>query len=178
LRHGKPDDSEPPRAVKSAGRYNPPMTNPKARTVAEYLAALPADRRATLSTVRDVILKHLPAGYKECIGYGMIGYVVPLETNPNTYNGQPLAYAGLASQKHYCSLYLMCVYSDATSKKALQAAFDKAGKKLDMGKCCVRFKTADDLPLPAIGKIIASMPVKAFTKIYEKAKPPKPPKKK
>ena len=149
------------------------MTNPKAKTVADYLAALPADRRATLSAVRDVILKHLPAGYRECVSYGMIGYVIPLEIYPNTYNGQPLAYAGLASQKNYCSLYLMCVYSDATSKAALQAAFGQAGKKLDMGKSCIRFKTADDLPLPAIGKIIASMPVKAFIKIYEKAKPPK-----
>jgi uncharacterized protein YdhG (YjbR/CyaY superfamily) len=146
------------------------MVMSKATSVAEYLAELPADRRKTISAVRAVVRKNLPKGYKESIGYGMICYSVPLSTCPDTYNGQPLCYAALASQKHYCALYLMNVYGDAARTNALQDAFKKAGKKLDMGKSCVRFKTADDLPLDAIGKTIAATPVKAFIEKYEKAR--------
>jgi len=149
------------------------MPRPHPTTPAEYLSSLPADRRATITAVRDVIVKHLPPGYVETIGYGMLAYVVPFSTCPETYNGQPLAYAGLASQKNYCSLYLMCAYMNSRHLAALQAAFAKAGKKLDMGKCCVRFRTADDLPLPAIEKFIAAVPVERYVKLYETVKPPK-----
>ena len=146
------------------------MVMSKTRTVSEYLAELPADRRKTIGTVRAVVRKHLPEGYKESIGYGMICYAVPLATYPDTYNGQPLCYAALAAQKNYCALYLMSVYGDRARTKALQEAFRKAGKKLDMGKSCVRFKTADDLPLDVIGKTIAATPVKAFIGKYENAR--------
>jgi len=146
------------------------MVMSKAKTVTEYLAELPADRRKTIAAVRAVVRKNLPKGYREAIGYGMICYSVPLSTYPDTYNGQPLCYAALAAQKQYCALYLMNVYGDAARTKALQDAFRKAGKKLDMGKSCVRFKTADDLPLDVIGKTIAATPVKAFIEKYEKAR--------
>ena len=146
------------------------MVMSKAKTVTEYLAELPADRRKTIAAVRAVVRKNLPKGYREAIGYGMICYSVPLSTYPDTYNGQPLCYAALAAQKQYCALYLMNVYGDAARTKALQDAFRKAGKKLDLGKSCVRFKTADDLPLDAIGKTIAATPVKAFIEKYEKAR--------
>jgi hypothetical protein len=43
-----------------------------ASTVAQYLAALPADRRAALSAVRKVINENLPKGYEEGIQFGMI----------------------------------------------------------------------------------------------------------
>ena len=146
------------------------MVMSKAKTVTEYLAELPADRRKTIAAVRAVVRKNLPKGYREAIGYGMICYSVPLSTYPDTYNGQPLCYAALAAQKQYCALYLMNVYGDAARTKALQNAFRKAGKKLDLGKSCVRFKTADDLPLDVIGKTIAATPVKAFIEKYEKAR--------
>jgi len=146
------------------------MVMSKAKTVTEYLAELPADRRKTIAAVRAVVRKNLPKGYREAIGYGMICYSVPLSTYPDTYNGQPLCYAALAAQKQYCALYLMNVYGDAARTKALQDAFRKAGKKLDLGKSCVRFKTADDLPLDVIGKTIAATPVKAFIEKYEKAR--------
>ena len=148
-----------------------PKTQPA--SAAAYLAALPDDRRTTISTLRDLVLKHLPPGYIEMIGYGVLTYGVPLSVYPNTYNGQPLLYAGLASQKHYCSFYLTCAYMDERKTAELKAAFAKAGKKLNMGKCCVRFRTIDDLPLPAIGKFIASVPMKAFIRRYEVVKPPK-----
>jgi hypothetical protein len=146
------------------------MVMSKATTVADYLAELPADRRKTIAAVRASVRKSLPKGYKESIGYGMICYSVPLSTYPDTYNSQPLCYAALAAQKNYCALYLMGVYGDAAQTKALKDAFRKAGKKLDMGKSCVRFKTADDLPLDVIGKTIAATPVKAFIAMYEKAR--------
>jgi len=146
------------------------MVMSKAATVADYLAELPADRRRTISAVRAVIRKSLPKGYKESVGYGMICYAVPLSTYADTYNGQPLCYAALASQKNYCALYLMNVYGDTQTAKAFRDGFKKAGKKLDMGKSCVRFKTADDLPLDVIGKTIAATPVTAFIGQYERTR--------
>jgi hypothetical protein len=120
--------------------------------------------------VRAVVRKNLPKGYKEAVGYGMICYRVPLSTYPDTYNGQPLCYAALAAQKNYCALYLVNVYGDMPTAKAFREGFKKAGKKLDMGKSCVRFKTAGDLPLNVIGKTIAAMPVAAFIAKYESVK--------
>ena len=69
-----------------------------AKTVEEYLAKQSPDRRATLAMVRDVILKHLPEGYQETINWGAISYEVPLATYPETYNGKPLSFVGLAAQ--------------------------------------------------------------------------------
>lgn len=146
------------------------MASSKATTVSAYLAELPPDRRKAIAAVRAVIRKHLPEGYKESMGYGMICYSVPLARYPGTYNGQPLCYAALAAQKGYCSVYLMGVYGDTAQAKAFRAGFAKAGKKLDMGKSCVRFKTADDLPLDVIGEAIAATPVEAFIATYEKGR--------
>ena len=146
------------------------MVMSKATTVADYLAELPEERRRTISAVRAVVRKNLPKGYKESIGYGMICYTVPLSTYPDTYNGQPLCYAALAAQKNYCALYLMNVYGDTATAKAFRDGFKKAGKKLDMGKSCVRFKTADDLPLDVIGQTVAATPLTAFIEQYERAR--------
>jgi uncharacterized protein YdhG (YjbR/CyaY superfamily) len=125
----------------------------KAETVEEYLAELPEERRATVSAVRDVILANLPDGYDEGIQWGMITYSVPLEVSGKTYNGQPLAYVSLASQKNYLSLYLMGVYGER--EQEFRVEFEATGRKLDMGKSCVRFKRADDLPLDLIGREVA-----------------------
>ena len=146
------------------------MVISKAATVADYLAELPVDRRAEIARVRDLINEAIPDGYREGIGYGMIGWVVPLERYPDTYNGQPLAYAGLAAQKNYNSLYLTCVYASKERTERLKAAFAAAGKKLDMGKSCIRFKKADDLALDLIREEIASTKPDEFIKIYEEAR--------
>jgi hypothetical protein len=142
----------------------------KATTVADYLAELPADRRAEIERVRDLINEAIPAGYREGIGYGMIGWVVPLEEYPNTYNKQPLAYAGLAAQKKYNSLYLTCVYGSKERTQRLKVAAAAADKKLDMGKSCLRFRHADDLPLDHIRAEIASTTPEQFTRFYEQAR--------
>jgi uncharacterized protein YdhG (YjbR/CyaY superfamily) len=146
------------------------MPQNKATTVKEYLDWLPEDRRKTISKVRSVIRKHLPQGYEEALGYGVISYQVPLKTLPDTYNGQPLCYAGLAAQKNHNTLYLMGAYGDPKQRTALEKAFAKAGKKLDMGKSCVRFKDVDDLPLDAIGKAIAGIPPARYIRLYEKSR--------
>jgi hypothetical protein len=146
------------------------MVSSAARTVDAYLNSLPEDRRKDISAVRDVVRKHLPKGYVEQMDFGMICYCVPLDRYPQTYNAHPLCYAGLAAQKNYNSVYLMGVYGDGANAKKFKAAFEKAGKKLDMGKACVRFKSVDDLELNAIGDTIASMPVDDYITMYEKSR--------
>ena len=146
------------------------MVKSSATTVEEYLEELPADRRETIETVRKVVLENLPDGYEESMNWGMISYEIPLSRYPKTYNKQPLGYAALASQKNYCTLYLMTAYAHSEQEKKLREAFAKAGKKLDMGKCCIRFKTAADLPLDAIGEAVASSTPEHYIESYEQAR--------
>ena len=148
------------------------MVSSKAATVADYLAELPDERRAEIARVRDLVNDALPAGYREGIGFGMIGWVIPLERYPDTYNKQPLLYAGLAAQKNHNSLYLNCVYASPERSQRLQAAAAAAGKPLDMGKSCIRFKRADDLPLDLIRDEIAATTPDQFIAVYEAVKPP------
>jgi hypothetical protein len=142
----------------------------KAKSADEYLDDLPADRRDAIAAVRAVVRKNLPKGYSEFVSWGMINYGVPLSRFPNTYNGQPLCYAAIAAQKKYCSLYLMSVYGDKKYEARLRDGFKAAGKKLDMGKSCVRFKTPDDLPLDVVGELIAAVPAEKWIEIYEKSR--------
>lgn len=146
------------------------MVSSRATTVAGYLAELPADRRAEVERIRDLVNDALPPGFVEGIGYGMIGWVVPLARYPITYNQQPLAYAGLAAQKNHYSLYLNCVYASKERADRFAAAFAAAGKKLDMGKSCIRFKRADDLALEVIRDEIASTTPDDFIRLYEEAR--------
>jgi hypothetical protein len=144
------------------------MARSEAGTVAQYLKELPAEKRKVVAAVRKVIRKHLPKGYRESMGWGMIAYSIPLSRYPDTYNGQPLSYAALAAQKGYYALYLMSSYWQAAF---LKREFKKAGKKLDMGRSCIRFRSLEDLPLEAIGRAVAGMPVSEFIRLYEKSRP-------
>ena len=141
-----------------------------AKTVAAYLKELPPERRKVVVVVRKVLLDHLPDGYEEAMNWGMITYQVPLSRCPNTYNKQPLCYAGLAAQKNNYSLHLMSVYGSQKLLEKLKAACTESGKKLDMGKSCIRFKHPDDLPLDVIGDIVAAVPVDKWVEIYEKSR--------
>jgi len=141
-----------------------------ATTVQDYLDGLPEERRAVVSAVRDVVVRNLPDGYEESVAYGMLCYGIPLERYPDTYNKQPLGYVALAAQKNYYSLYLSSAYMDAARTRSLADEFAKAGKKLDMGKSCVRFKKLDDLPLDVIGRSVASTPPDDFIARYEAAR--------
>ena len=146
------------------------MVSSKATTVADYLAELPPERAAVVAHVRDLVNRAMPDGYREGIGYGMIGWVVPLDVYPDTYNGQPLAYVGLAAHKNHYSLYLNCVYTSSERTERLRAAFEAAGKKLDMGKSCIRFKRLDQLAEDVLSTEIASTTPTEFIAIYEKAR--------
>ena len=141
-----------------------------ATTVEEYLAALPPERRAALETVRAEILANLPDGYEEAMNWGMITYQVPLSTFPDTYNGRPLVYAALANQKNHMAVYLIAVYADEVTREEFVAAYRATGKRMDIGKSCVRFKNLDDLPLELIGKTIAEVSVDVFVTETEAAR--------
>lgn len=139
-----------------------PMFHSKAKSVAAYLAGLSPQRRATVAAVRRVIKRHLPKGYREAMNWGAITYEVPLGTYPTTYNGQPLCYVALAAQKAHVSLYLMVAYGNRALTERLEEGFRKAGKRLDMGKACIRFRSADDLALDTIAEVIASTPMERY----------------
>jgi len=139
----------------------------KPATIEEYLAAMPDDRREALEAVRKVILKKLPKGYEETFNWGMITYQVPLSTFPDTYNKQPLMYAALANNKREMAVHLMCTYGDEQTRAKFEEDYRATGKRFDAGKSCVRFRKLDDLPLPLIGKTIASVSVKKLIEWHE-----------
>jgi Domain of unknown function (DU1801) len=135
------------------------MMAPGQAPVAAFVAGLPPARRKDVKRLRALIRRHLPSGYEEVVSKGMLVYQVPLARYPDTYNGHPLWYVALASEQSYLSLHLMAVYADPICARRLRTGFRAAGKRLDMGKACVRFQRADDLPLDVIADLVASVPV-------------------
>ena len=146
------------------------MVSSKETTPAAYLASLPAERRKVIAAVRAVVKKHLPKGYVETMNWGMLAYEVPLSRYPDTYNKQPLMYLALAAQKNNYALYLSCTSGDKALMGKLAAAYKAAGRKLDMGKGCLRFASLDELPLDVIGEIVASTSVARRIALSEAAR--------
>jgi len=136
-------------------------------SVAAYIKSLPPERAAVIKEVRALVNKNLPAGYVEVMRWGMITWEVPLTRYPDTYNGQPLMYAALAAQKNYFSLYLMGPYCNSDDRATLAKVIEASGKKLSIGKSCIRFKTSTDLPLSMIGKFIKKYSVTKFISQFE-----------
>jgi len=135
------------------------------------MAALPEDRREAMAAIREMILKVLPKGYEEGMQWGMPSYFVPLSAYPAGYNcqpDQPLPFVGFASQKNHMVFYGFCIYMDEELKNHFVADWKKTGKKLDMGKSCVRFKKLEDVPLKVIGDAVKRVPMKKYIKQYEK----------
>ena len=142
----------------------------KAKSVEEYLAALPEDRREAITAIREVILKNLPKGYEEGMQWGMPSYFVPLSAYPAGYNcqpDQPLPFVGLASQKNHMAFYGFCIYMDDVLRNRFVEDCIKTGKKLDMGKSCIRFKKLEDVPMKVIGDAVKRVPMKKFIRQYE-----------
>ncbi|MBI5169208.1 MAG: DUF1801 domain-containing protein [Candidatus Eisenbacteria bacterium] len=135
------------------------MVSSKATSVAQYLKELPADRRAVLSAVRELVNAHLPKGFAEVMQYGMIAWIVPPARLPVTYNGQPYAVLALAAQKHNYALYSMGAYVQPGVREAFVKAYRDAGVKLDMGGSCIRFRTLEALLQPAVARLVASVTV-------------------
>jgi hypothetical protein len=147
----------------------------KAKTVKEYLNELPPDRKAAISAVREVILKNLPKGFEEVMQYGMIGYSVPHSIYPPGYHcdpKQPLPFVALASQKNHMAVY-MYIYMDKETENWFVKSYRATGKKLDIGKSCIRFKKLEDLALEVIGQAVGRKSVKEYIALYEKNKPRK-----
>lgn len=147
------------------------MVKSKATTVAEYLAELPDDRRAAIERVRAVVKKNLPKGYEESIQWSLIGWSIPLARYATTHNKLPLGAVHLGAQKGFMAIYLP-TYMDAALDAELRAGFKAAGKKLDMGKACLRFKRIDDLALDVIAKTLAQLSVERMIDIYERGRAP------
>lgn len=147
----------------------PPTTAP-IKTPDEYIASLPEDRRSAIAAVRDVVRRNLPPGFEEGMQYGMIGWYIPLERFPDTYNGQPLGLAALASQKRYMSLYLNSVYGDRDTERWFKERYAASGKRLNMGKSCVRFTRLEELPLDVIGETIARADIDRYPAHYAEAR--------
>jgi hypothetical protein len=142
-----------------------------ARTVNAYLQELPQERCGILQEVRRVILDNLQEGFEEGMQYGMIGYFVPHSIYPAGYHckpAEPLPFLALASQKNYCSLYAMSLYSDAEKLASFQSRWRQTGKKLNMGKSCIRFKKTDDLVLELIAQHIREISVTDYIALYER----------
>ncbi len=137
------------------------------QSVNKYIDALSADCQTAIDVVRGVILENLPDGYEETVQHGMICYVIPLATYPVTYNKLPLMFAGLASQKNYMTVHLMNIYGNPADEEWFVERYKATGKKLNMGKSCVRFKTLDDLPVDLIGEAVARTPVASYIQLYE-----------
>ena len=137
-------------------------------TVADYLASLTPEKRAVIEEARAFVHRHIPKGYAEFMNWGVINWGIPLEQFPDTYNGQPLCYVALGAQKNYNAFYLMGAHDDSNGAKLLADAFKKAGKRLDMGKCCLRFKQLDDLELASVAKVIAMSTPKDYLAYYKR----------
>ena len=146
------------------------MARSDAATPDAYLAELEPERAAELGRVRNAVNAAMPDGYVERMAWGMISWEVPFDVSGPTYNKQPLVYAALAAQKSYNALYLNCVYPSAERTERLREAFAAAGKKLDMGKSCIRFQRADDLPLDAIAREIGSTTPEEFARLNAAAR--------
>lgn len=146
------------------------MATSRATTVDAYLAELPPERRTVVERVLEVVRANLPRGYDESMAWGMISWSIPLARYPDTYNKQPLSYLCLAAQKNHYALYLNCLYADADANAWFAEAFAASGKKLDMGKSCLRFRKLEDLPLDVVGQAIARTTPDEYIAMYERSR--------
>ena len=143
----------------------------QAATVDAYLAELPDDRRAAVQALLDTFDRHLPKGFERRMNYGMPAYVVPHSLYPAGYHCEPalpLPFLSVASQKNNLAVYHMGLYAAPELLAWFTAAHAKASaKKLDMGKSCIRYKKAEDMPLALLGQLATKMTPKAWIALYE-----------
>ncbi len=144
----------------------------KATTPKEYLASLEPERRKAIEAVRKVVKANLDPKIKEIMSYGMLGYCIPRSVYKYGYHcnpDQPLPFINLGSQKNHMALYLFCIYGNDKEVAWFEKAWKKTGKKLDMGKSCLRFKKLEDISLEVIGEAVSRMSAEKFIEQYEAA---------
>ncbi|MFP5471339.1 MAG: DUF1801 domain-containing protein [Bacteroidia bacterium] len=143
----------------------------KATTPDQYIAELPEERKEAMTKLRNVILKNLPKGFEEMMGYGMMGYAVPHKLYPSGYHcdpKQPLPFMGMASQKNFISFYHMGMYADEKLLQWFQQEYPKHCKtKLDMGKSCIRFKKPENIPYDLLAELCKKMTPQQWFELYE-----------
>ncbi|MBI3518205.1 MAG: DUF1801 domain-containing protein [Bacteroidetes bacterium] len=143
----------------------------KTQNVKDYMKELPEERVPHFSKLRETILKNIPKGFEECMNYGMIGYVVPHSIFPDGYHCDPklpLPFVSIASQKNFIALYHMGIYANPKLLDWFVSEYPKHSKsKLDMGKSCIRFKKADQIPFDLIAELIQKITVKEWIKLYQ-----------
>ena len=139
----------------------------------DYISKLPEDRAKAVSRIRDIFANHLPEGFEQTMGYGMIAFVVPHSKYPDGYHCDPkipLPFVNIASQKNFVALYHSGIYAKKELHDWFVAEYPKHAKyKLDMGKSCVRFKKVDDIPYELIEELAKKMTVEEWIEIYERA---------
>ncbi len=144
----------------------------KASTPEEYINQMPDERKEVMIKLRGVILKNLRKGFEEGINYGMIGYYVPHSIYPNGYHCTPelpLPFMSIASQKNSINVYHSGIYADKNLYDWFVEEYPKyCGRKLDIGKCCIRFKKIEEIPYKLIGELCAKMTVEQWINLYEK----------
>lgn len=148
---------------------DPPMPRSNATTAEEYLQELPEDRREVVARMREAILRHLPSGYQEALRWGMLSYEIPLERYPDTYNGQPLGCVALARAEEPLRALPHGAQHGPGADDAAGGGVPAEGKKLDMGKACLRFRKLEDLPL-VVGRTIESTPPEELIRLYEESR--------
>ena len=143
----------------------------KATTVDQYIDELPEDRKKAVAELRKVIKKNIPKGFKEEMGYGMAGYVVPHSKYPAGYHcdpKMPLPFIGFASQKNFIAVYHMGIYADPDLLNWFTTEYPKYSKtKLDMGKSCIRFKKPENIPYQLLGELVSKMSPDDWISLYE-----------
>jgi hypothetical protein len=165
-----PARAKPKAAARKKAAKSKPAWKSRPTTVDGYLEGLPPEKRAVIAAGRKLVQANIPQGYAEFMNWGVINWGIPLSEFSNTYNGQPLCYVALGAQKNYSSLYLMGCYGNAKLTAFLKDEFKKAGKKFDMGKSCLRFKSLDDLELESLGKVIGSVTPGQYLEMYKRVK--------
>lgn len=141
-----------------------------ASSPAQYVAEVPDERRPDVEAVLEVVRRAIRPGFEETMSFGMIGWVVPLTTYADTYNGAPLSYAGLAVQKRHMSLYLMGLYADPEAERDFRARWTATGRRLDMGRSCLRYRRADELDTALVAEAVGRYDAAEFVEVYENAR--------
>jgi hypothetical protein len=165
-----PARAKPKEAAKKKAAKAKPAWKSRPTTVDGYLESLPAEKRDVIVAARKLVHASIPRGYAEFMNWGVINWGIPLSEFSSTYNGQPLCIVALGARKNYSALYLMGCYGNQTLTAFLKDEFKKAGKKFDMGKSCLRFKSLDDLELKSLGKVIGSVTPGQYLEMYKRVK--------